>query len=319
MGDYAVITENDISKWDDQTGVRYHFPNRYKKILNAGTKIIYYKGEMKDSKFLVNRLTRKAHYFGIATIRECVLDDSNSKDYYAYIDEYIPFAKPVKIRSDGGSYLENIPESLKKNYWRNGVRKISKDVYSKILKEAGINLDSELNEISIDESMYTKIDDIEISIIDDGGFVEYNKKNKTNDNKNNNSSNNFRFKKNTKKIGDRGEAVVYKHLNETLNKEEKSNLKWHEQLKEYPGYDFSYIDTDGKKHCIEVKATTGTQIKEFVLTRNEWDAAMEEGDNYYIYIVVSCFSKNPKIKILKNPYNSDELVATELSYLIRKK
>ena len=315
MGDYAVITENDISKWDDQTGVRYHFPNRYRKILNVGTKIIYYKGGMKDSKFLNSRLTKNPHYFGIATIRECVLDESNGRDYYAYIDEYIPFAKPVKIKSDNGSYLENIPESLKNNYWRNGVREISKDVYIKILKHAGINLDNELNEVSIDETMYTKIDDVEVSIIDDGGFVDYKNKNKPKD-KNNNK---FRFKKNTKKIGDRGEAVVYKHLNETLNEEEKSNLKWHEQLKEYPGYDFSYIDAKGKKHCIEVKATTGTHITEFVLTRNEWDAAMEEGDNYYIYIVLSCFSKNPKIRILNNPYNSDKLIATELSYLIRKK
>lgn len=310
MGDYAVITENDISKWDDQTGVRYHFPNRYRKILNVGTKIIYYKGGMKDSKFLNSRLTKNPHYFGIATIRECVLDESNGRDYYAYIDEYIPFAKPVKIKSDNGSYLENIPESLKNNYWRNGVREISKDIYIKILKHAGINLDNELNEISIDETMYTKIDDVEVSIIDDGGFVDYKNKNK---HKNNNK---FSLKKNTKKIGDRGEAIVYKYLNETLNEEEKSNLKWHEQLKEYPGYDFSYINKYGKKIGIEVKATTSAVITNFVMTRNELKASESENLEYYIYLVLECFSTKPKIQILKNPSKNNKLKFEAYSYLV---
>ena len=45
MSDYAVITENDESKWDDSTGDLYHYPNTYQAILTSGSKVIYYKAQ----------------------------------------------------------------------------------------------------------------------------------------------------------------------------------------------------------------------------------------------------------------------------------
>ena len=30
---YAIITENDESPWEDITGIQYHFPSRYLKII----------------------------------------------------------------------------------------------------------------------------------------------------------------------------------------------------------------------------------------------------------------------------------------------
>ena len=32
----VIITENDVSQWEDQTGVLYHFPKRYEKYLKPG-------------------------------------------------------------------------------------------------------------------------------------------------------------------------------------------------------------------------------------------------------------------------------------------
>lgn len=52
----AVIAENDLSKWADQTGVLYHFPKRYKEILIQGTEVIYYKGKLKIKAFSALRL-----------------------------------------------------------------------------------------------------------------------------------------------------------------------------------------------------------------------------------------------------------------------
>jgi putative restriction endonuclease len=49
---YVIITENDISEWDDKTGIKYHFPSKYRSILTEDTKIIYYKGGVKDKSFM---------------------------------------------------------------------------------------------------------------------------------------------------------------------------------------------------------------------------------------------------------------------------
>ena len=48
----AVIAENDVSQWADQTGVVYHFPKRYQAILTPGTQVIYYKGKLLDKAFV---------------------------------------------------------------------------------------------------------------------------------------------------------------------------------------------------------------------------------------------------------------------------
>jgi len=37
---YTIITENDESQWDDDTGVLYHFPKKYLKHLQPGTNVI---------------------------------------------------------------------------------------------------------------------------------------------------------------------------------------------------------------------------------------------------------------------------------------
>ena len=44
----TVIAENDVSQWDDKTGLEYHFPKRYIPLLRKGTRVIYYKGKMKN-------------------------------------------------------------------------------------------------------------------------------------------------------------------------------------------------------------------------------------------------------------------------------
>ena len=50
MAKYAVIVENDTSEYNDETGTIYHFPNKYLKILEPGTKVIYCKEKVKNEK-----------------------------------------------------------------------------------------------------------------------------------------------------------------------------------------------------------------------------------------------------------------------------
>lgn len=130
---YTVITENDESQWNDVTGVSYHFPSRYKKYLEPGTDVVYYKGKLKNLEFRSKRLTDDPHYFGIARIGRVNPDFNTERNYFfAEIVDYKPFQRAVKAKQKT-SYIEQIPPNLKNNYWRDGVRQIDKAVFQRIL------------------------------------------------------------------------------------------------------------------------------------------------------------------------------------------
>jgi putative restriction endonuclease len=133
---FAVITENDESKWHDETGVRYHFPKRYFKFLSPGTRVIYYKGKLQDNVYAARRLSAAPHYFGLATIGKVFPDPESQKgDFYATIEDFYQFSKPVLAKTAAG-FIEEIPETRITNYWRDGVRHISEDVYDQIVYAA---------------------------------------------------------------------------------------------------------------------------------------------------------------------------------------
>ncbi len=157
---YAIITENDESQWHDQTGILYHFPARYSKILSAGTKLIYYKGGIKKSKYGAFRKSKKPHYFGVATMGQVYPDKSSSKnDFFGAIVNFQEFVDPVLAKIND-SYFEIIPENRKQNYWRDGVRKIDKSTYDKIISNVTniivktTNVDSDLNDRDLDHESY---------------------------------------------------------------------------------------------------------------------------------------------------------------------
>ena len=153
----VIITENDVSQWEDQTGVLYHFPKRYEKYLKPGTSAIYYKGSIKLKHFSDKRLSNDPHYFGTAIIGHVYPDESSSKgDLFATIESFKSFTSPV-LAKENNSYLEEIPESRKANYWRDGVRQVSQVVFDRILNKAG-------GSITPIEDRYTDLNDLEVSL-----------------------------------------------------------------------------------------------------------------------------------------------------------
>ena len=133
---YAVITQNDMSQWDDTKGSSYHYPKRYAAILTPGCQIVYYKGQMKNAHYAGSRLSAKPHYFGVGIIGNSVLDQRSSKeDRFCEILDYQEFEKAVHAKTSG-SYIEHIPENRKTNYWRDGVREISREIYDEICSNA---------------------------------------------------------------------------------------------------------------------------------------------------------------------------------------
>ncbi|MDD2133615.1 HNH endonuclease [Pseudomonas kurunegalensis] len=132
----VVIVENDTSQWEDETGSVYHFPKRYMTWLAQGTEVIYYKGRIKDKAFASARLSDAPHYFGRGRIGNVYADTKSDKgDLFAFIENFIPFETAVPAKIDG-MYLEVIPATRAKNYWRDGVRPISQDDYDAILSHA---------------------------------------------------------------------------------------------------------------------------------------------------------------------------------------
>jgi putative restriction endonuclease len=135
---YAIIAENDKSQWSDDTGTLYHFPKRYATLLRTGTKVIYYKGKMKDAAFASTRLSPEPHYFGHAVIGKVYPDPASVKgDLFATIEVYKPFSSAIGIKQ-GTSYLERIPSNRESNYWRDGVRAVDAEIFFRILTAAGL-------------------------------------------------------------------------------------------------------------------------------------------------------------------------------------
>lgn len=128
---FIVITENDESNWEDKTGDSYHYPFKYRNIITEGSKIIYYKGKVRNNKYKKLRLDDNPHYFGTATIGNIKIH-SNGKSLVAQIIDYKRFEKAIPIKNSSG-YLEDIPSTKTGNYWRDGVRKISQDNFEKII------------------------------------------------------------------------------------------------------------------------------------------------------------------------------------------
>lgn len=152
---YTVITENDVSDWSDETGILYHFPKRYCRLLAPGTQLIYYKGrERKEHKGKVQRLSSEPHYFGSAKIGKLYPDRHSEKgDYFATIVEYQPFTTPVNFKQNN-KYIEIIPDNKKTNYWRDGVRAIDKLVFDRIVSMASISFNDNAEVVAEEEGTY---------------------------------------------------------------------------------------------------------------------------------------------------------------------
>lgn len=306
MPKYSVIVENDLSKWEDETGTRYHFPKKYLKVLETGTKVIYYKGKIKDKSFHKNRLSDAPHYFGIATIGEVWRDSTNSKNYFAEIVEYIPFNKALSFKNEENSYYEKIPESKKVNYWRDGVRLIDFDVYNQIINS------SDLNKEKLTQNYFKGKS--QLSFVKEDLLKYY-----SNENQKVKTGNiNPKFNKEAKNIGDLGERIVYEYLKEHSKNYLPNSLIWHANIGETPGYDISYIDTNNNHICIEVKTTTGKLFNNFIMTINELNTATEIGEYFKIYLVSDCLSNSPKLNILDNPTQESNFKFEPISFKVSK-
>lgn len=312
MSDFTIITENDISNWDDEKGSKYHFPKRYLKYLNPGTKIIYYKGKIRDKRFESVRLSNEPHYFGIGIIGDVWRESENSSNYFAEIVDYIEFKNAVNFKDPKNNYLEQIPDNRKSNYWRDGVRPVDESFYNLIINLAGLNNDF----IQIKSNYYQQqeVNYPSPEFTEDELLKWYEQNNMLVKD----SSNKARYSKEAKKIGDEGERIVFQYLETLQDQNIIGNLVWHAREGETPGYDISYIDNHGEKICIEVKATSAKSFMNFIMTANEVESARSIGKNYKIYLVADCFGTKPKMNVIENPTKDKVYKFDTLAYKVYK-
>ena len=116
--------------------------------------------------------------------------------------------------------------------------------------------------------------------------------------------------KNLEQIGLNGEKIVYEML-----KKQYSSIKWvsenakilgiNPEGRSGLGYDIEYVDENGNRIYIEVKASKTSEVV-FYMSQNEFDFAIKHIPEYKIYYVSEVLSKKPKILILDNVFKDND-------------
>lgn len=114
------------------------------------------------------------------------------------------------------------------------------------------------------------------------------------------------YSKKAKIVGDAGELAVLELERSNLialgRKDLASSIVHEEAEGSRPGWDITSYDADGRTKRIEVKSCEGKAMNKLEITRNEWQAASEHLEEYYIYLVMQALSQNPVVEVIRNPY-----------------
>lgn len=125
---FTLLQNRNDSSYNNFTGKYYHFPKKYYKQLSEFENIefVYYEPPSSG----------KGEYFGYGRIGQIFVDKTNSDYYYAEINDYKPFSKPVSFRDDKGNQREFGPSYNAQN----AVRRISPEILDEICLDGEILL-----------------------------------------------------------------------------------------------------------------------------------------------------------------------------------
>jgi putative restriction endonuclease len=133
----AVFTTKVAPGYKDLPEVRYHFPRTYlnQAMQVVGDHIVYY--EPRRSSTDLSSFGGRQSYFGVARVTTVVEDPALANHYYALIDDYLDFDRPVPF-SEGSEYYESALKkadgSTNKGAFGRSVRIIPDDEFDRILK-----------------------------------------------------------------------------------------------------------------------------------------------------------------------------------------
>lgn len=133
----GVFTTKVTPSYDDLPERRYHFPRTYLRQVSqtVGDYIVYYEPRRATAE-LSSGGGRQA-YFAVARVREVVEDRTRPNSYYALIDSYLDFDRPVPFM-DGNRYYERLLQkedgSTNKGAFGRAVRIVPDEEFDLILK-----------------------------------------------------------------------------------------------------------------------------------------------------------------------------------------
>jgi putative restriction endonuclease len=133
----AVFTTKVTPGYNDLPEVRYHFPRTYLTHARqtVGDHIVYY--EPRRSSIELSSFGGRQSYFGVARVTAVVEDDALADHYYALVDDYLDFDRPVPF-FEGSEYYERALKkedgSTNKGAFGRAVRLIPDDEFDRILK-----------------------------------------------------------------------------------------------------------------------------------------------------------------------------------------
>lgn len=90
--------------------------------------------------------------------------------------------------------------------------------------------------------------------------------------------------KRNKQTGDSGESLVIAHEKKILEDQQLFDLANKvKKVKDGEGYDILSFHPNADKKYIEVKTTSGLDIRPFMMSDNEWEFMKRHADNYHLY------------------------------------
>jgi hypothetical protein len=293
-----VLAENEANAtddhdWNDETGVRYHFPNKYKNFVVPGAKFVYYKGSRRATGGRTDPV-----YFGTGVIGDVYLDpatdsaEAKDRKWLADIADYQRFKSAVPFRQKDGSYSELLSSSAAKNRWGTGVRRITPEAFDFLVSEGGLadqDVTSATKPATSGKPTSATLDAL------------WKAKKPSKDQEASRKSFDYRrLSRRTKAIGDEAERVFLEWLRSREPDEEKrAAIRWVAQDGETPGYDIA--DSRGELHAYEVKGTTASQFVSLDMTVNELECAKKMGIHFSLALVAGVFTSAPRVTVLNNP------------------
>ncbi|WP_217913084.1 DUF3883 domain-containing protein [Miltoncostaea marina] len=129
-----VFAMNDESEsdhvYDDRFGISYEYPqSRYQRLVRSGELFVYYRGRKKKGGGRQPQV-----YLGAGVVGP-VRPSPREGRLVCEILDFQEFESPVPFKDAHGAHLE--PNGGRKGYYRPGVRRISEDVYERILGLGG--------------------------------------------------------------------------------------------------------------------------------------------------------------------------------------
>lgn len=281
-----ILTQNEVNvsdahNWQDDEGVQYHYPTKYRNKVLEGERFVYYRG--------VNRLNGKrgdAHYFGTGRIGSITQDPDPErqtgvkKAWFCQIENYERFPTDVPAKVDG-----ILREQGPSNQFRDGVRVVDDETFESILEASGLarGYAAPGNAVPQPENVFAKpAGNLLISSNGRAGGG--------------NSS--PRHSRHAKAVGDWAEELALRILQDIGGSTDHIHRA---AIGETPGWDLDFLDASGSLHRVEVKGTQAAMFRNIEITANELAAAKRYGGDYSLLLIANCMSNSPRYQLINNP------------------